>query len=49
MIARIRARAERLAAREDVLLACLVLQALLYWTLAFVIPGAVELVAYQRY
>jgi hypothetical protein len=40
---------KRITAQESFLWACLVVQLVLYWTCAFLIPSAEEFVAYQRY
>lgn len=45
----IREWVERLGRRDRVLMACLCLQVVLYWTLVFVMSRGNELVAYQRY
>lgn len=39
----------KLSERESVLWVCLILQILLYWTLAFLSSTGNEFVAYQRY
>ncbi len=45
----LRARLRTYAMREDVLLWCLVIQVVVFWSLAFALTFETRLVAYQRF
>jgi hypothetical protein len=49
MNGRIGSALERLMERESLLWVCLVVQLLVYWSLAFLLSSGNDLVAYQRY
>jgi hypothetical protein len=38
-----------LTARKDLLWACLIIQMVVYWAFAFLVPPTAVLVAYQKY